>query len=97
MDDASSLDSSNIERSDANNDIDNFPDIAEVLVGPKFNTVKAKIDLQLGVRNIQRTQAQATSTKDNASRQGTKKDCIETGDLTNLHESALKGDVTART
>ena len=93
LDNAASLDSSNIEGSDYNNDVDNVPQIAEVLVKCKTDTEKAKISHEQAVRNIQRTQAQATSNNANASLQGTKKDCIETGDLTTLHESALKGDV----
>lgn len=93
MDDAASLDSSIIEGSDDNNDLDDFPQIAEVLVEPKADTEKAKIYHRLGVRNIQRAKAQATSTKENASLQGTKKDCIEMGGLTTLHGAALQGDV----
>ena len=93
LDNAASLDSSNIEGSDDNNDVDDVPQIAEVLVERKADTGKATINHKVAVRNVQRAQAQATSNKANASLQSTKKDCIKMGDLITLHGSALKGDV----
>ena len=93
LDDAASLNFSNIEGSDDDNNGDNFPQLAEVLVAPKADTEQANINQQVGVRNVQRVQVRATSTKDYASPRGTKKDCIEIGDLRPLHRAALQGDV----
>ena len=70
-----------------------FSQLAVLLVAHKADTEKAKIYRQVRLRNIQRAQARATSTKNNASLQGTKEDCIETGCLTPLHGAALQGNV----
>ena len=93
LDNAASLDSSNIEGSDDNNDVDDVPQIAEVLDECKADTEKAKINHKEAERKIQRAQTQTTSNNTNAKLQDTKKDCIGMGDRTTLHESALKGDV----
>ncbi len=70
-----------------------FSQLAELLVAHKADTEKAKTYHQVRVRNIQRAQARAASTKDNASLQRTKEDCIEMEVLTPLHGAALQGNV----
>ena len=93
-----SLDFPNIKSTDGDNKGDDVPQLAKLLVGHKADTEKAKINHQAGVRNIQRAQERATSTKDtsvkdNASLRGTKEDCIEMEGLTPLHGAALQGDL----
>ena len=92
-DDVASLDFPNVERSDDDNDGDGSPQLAELLVGRKAYTEKAKIYHEMGVGTIQSPQARATSTRDNASSQGKREDGIETGGLTPLHGAALQGDI----
>ena len=88
-----SLDFSNIEGGDDENEGDEFPQLAELLVRHKTDTEKAKIYHQVESGNIQTAWARATSTKDHASLRSTNDDCIETGGLTTLHEAALQGNV----
>ena len=92
-DDVASLDFPNIERSDDENDGDDFPQLAELLVGRKADTEKAKIYREVGVGTKQSAHARETSTKDNASPQGTREADIKKEGLTPLHGAALQGDV----
>ena len=93
LDDVASRDLSNTEGSDDDNNGEDVPRLVELLVAQKADTEKVEIYHQMGVRNLQRTQARATSPKDSANRQSKKKDCIETEGATPLHRAALQGDV----
>ena len=93
LDDVASRDFSNTEGSDDDNNGGDVPGLVKLLGAQKADTEKAEIYHQMGVRNIQRTQARATSPKDSANRQSKKEDCIETKGLTPLHRAALQGDV----
>ena len=93
LDDVASRDFSKTEGSDDDNNGEDVPGLVKLLVAQKADTKKAEIHHQMGVRNIQSTQARATSPKDSANTQSKKKDCIETRGLTPLHRAALQGDV----
>lgn len=93
LDDVASRDLSNTEGSDGDNNGQDVPGRVKLLVLQKADTEKAEIYHRMGVRNIQRTQARATSPKDNADPQSEEEDCIETKGLTPLHRAALEGDV----
>ena len=93
MDDVVSRDFSNTKGSDDDSTGEDVPGLVKLLVAQNADTEKAEIYHEMGVRNIQRTQARATSTKDNANRQSKKEDFIETKGLTPLRRAAPQGDV----
>lgn len=63
--------------SDDDNKGEDVPGLVMLLVAQKADTEKAEIYHQMGVRNIQKTQARSTPPKDSANRQSIMKDCIE--------------------
>ena len=93
LDDVASWDYSNTKGSDDDSKGEYNLGLVKLLIVQKADTEEEKIYHQMEVRNIQRTQARATSPKDSAQCQSMKENCIETKDLTPLHRAALEGDV----